>query len=358
MGGIKNKLSKLSNKVKNLLTNNQFLPLDRSSVSGTASRSTSGQPEVRRSEGGRRSLPDEVTKAEGFCFNKSNPQSSCGRQLTLRKGALIPPFRKRRQMKSGRISIGGFDRVVKYTGLACLSIAILSTITLNIISTYSSSNINSNAEQVGEVSTLANIDPASISISISSHSATGDTNDGNLSLSIPQGGGLVAGRHTVSINAGNEIASYRTFLNGGTNENGVDNTDLVNTMADSLPSTGSLATSIPSMAWNSNGFGQPSTFPMYGNGWGVALPDSYTGEYHDKERYEALIATPATIASGAANYLFSGIPPLAYGQDNSNSDKLEGNKIIVSDSDVVSTTDIYYGVKVGLHNQCSLYSHC
>ena len=54
MGGIKNKLSKLSNKVKNLLTNNQFLPLDRSSASGTASRSTPGQPEVRRSEGGRR----------------------------------------------------------------------------------------------------------------------------------------------------------------------------------------------------------------------------------------------------------------------------------------------------------------
>ena len=81
--------------------------------------------------------------------------------------------------------------------------------------------------------------------SISSHSATGDTNDGNLSLSIPQGGGLVAGRHTVSINAGNEIASYSTFLNGGTNENGVDNTDLVNTMADSLPSTGSLITNIP-----------------------------------------------------------------------------------------------------------------
>ena len=38
MGGTKNKLSKLSNKVKNLLTNNQFLPLDRSSASGTARR--------------------------------------------------------------------------------------------------------------------------------------------------------------------------------------------------------------------------------------------------------------------------------------------------------------------------------
>ena len=247
--------------------------------------------------------------------------------------------------------------LTKYLGIACLTLAILSTLILNIVSSYSSSKVNSNAEPISNsnanVSTLADneasanaLDPTSISISISSHSATGDTNDGNLSLSIPQGGGLVAGRHTVSINPGNEIASYSVFLNGGTNENGVDNTDLVNTKADSLPSTGSLATSIPSLPWSNNGFGQPSNFPMHGNGWGVALPDSYTGEYHDKERYETLIATPATIASGAANYLFSGIPPLSYGQDNSNSDKLEGNKIIVSDSNSSSSATIYYGVKV------------
>ena len=304
-------------------------------------------------------------------------KGAVSRRLTegsSKSGSRLPSFSQPSKMPDGQISdickpshlglyasktIGSLRPITlaKYTGIACLAIAILSTLILNIVSSYSSSKVNSNAEPISNsnanVSALADneastnaLDPTSISISISSYpSATGDTNDPNLSLSIPQGGGLVAGRHTV-INAGNEIASYRTFLNGGTNENGVDNTDLVNTMADSLPSTGSLATSIPSMAWNSNGFGQPSTFPMYGNGWGVALPDSYTGEYHDKERYEALIATPATIASGAANYLFSGIPPLAYGQDNSNSDKLEGNKIIVSDSDVVSTTDIYYGVKV------------
>ena len=120
-----------------------------------------------------------------------------------------PPFRKRRQMKSGRISIGGFDRVskfTKYTSIACLSLAILSTIALNLISTYSSSNIESNAEPVGDVSTLANIDPASISISISSYSypsssSTGGNNP-NLSLSIPQGGGIATGRHTVTVSTG------------------------------------------------------------------------------------------------------------------------------------------------------------
>ena len=143
MGGIKNKLTKQLSK---------FLPLDRRNASGISSRSTSGQPEVRRSEGGRRSLPDEATKAEGFCFNHSNPQSSCGRQLPLRKGAQDLLWGQRRQMKSARISIGGFDRLVKltkYTSLACLSLAILSILILNIASSYSSSKVNSNAEPIG-----------------------------------------------------------------------------------------------------------------------------------------------------------------------------------------------------------------
>ena len=102
-----------------------------------------------------------------------------------------PPFRK---MKSGRISIGGFDRVskfTKYTSLACLTLAILSTLVLNIVSSYSYSKVNSNAEPVsnGSTSTLANNNDSStcdpnntnaescISMSISSYpSATGDTN--------------------------------------------------------------------------------------------------------------------------------------------------------------------------------------
>ena len=127
--------------------------------------------------------------------------------------------------------------LTKYLGIACLTLAILSTLILNIVSSYSSSKVNSNAEPVSNsnanVSALADneasanaLDPTSISISISSHSATGDTNDGNLSLSIPQGGGLVAGRHTVSINAGNEIDSYMVYLNSAT-----ENKNLVNNMS-------------------------------------------------------------------------------------------------------------------------------
>ena len=68
MGGIRNKLNKLANKAKILLS--KALPLDRSSVSGTASRSTSGQPEVRRQEGVGTNLSDEVTRAKGFYLKR------------------------------------------------------------------------------------------------------------------------------------------------------------------------------------------------------------------------------------------------------------------------------------------------
>ena len=245
--------------------------------------------------------------------------------------------------------------LTKYLGIACLSLAILSTLILNIISSYSSSKVNSNAEPVSNsnanVSALADneasanaLDPTSISISISSYpSATGDTNDPNLSLSIPQGGGLVAGRHTVSINAGNEMANYSVFLNGGTNENGVDNTDLVNTMADSLPSTGSLATSISSLAWSGD-FSVIDSFPMQGNAWGVALPDNYPGLYNDKSTYESLITSPDSSSNGPM-YTFSGIPPISDGQRVPNQ-PLMGNEIIRQEDNSLASIDIYYGVKV------------
>ena len=169
MGGIKNKLSKLTSKVKSLL----------SSLSLTE-----------RADG--RSPSGEVTKAEGFCFSKSNPQSSCGRQLPLRKGAQDLLWDQRRQMKSDRISIGGFDRLVritKYTSITCLTLAILSTLVLNIISSYSNSSTRSNAEPVSNssTSTLANNNDSStcdpnninaescISLSITSSSSSTST---------------------------------------------------------------------------------------------------------------------------------------------------------------------------------------
>ena len=233
---------------------------------------------------------------------------------------------------------------VKYIGIASLTIAILSILILNIISSYSPSNVRTNATNAepatSDTSTLANIDPTAISISISSHSATGDSNNGNLSLTIPQGGGLVAGRHTVSVNVGSEISEYSVYLNGGDNQN---NTDLVNHLADSLPNTGSLATSISSLRWSEGSdFEYSTNFPMYGNGWGVALPDSYPGAYSTKDSYEKIIADPIKGTEGAPAYLFSGIPPLSAGQiDNGG----VGNAI-TRNKTTESSVDVYYGVKV------------
>ena len=79
-----------------------------------------------------------------------------------------------RRLAEGSLSTGlNLTTLTKYLGIACLSLTILSTLILNIVSSYSSSNINSNAEPVSNspTPTLANttLDPASISISISSY---------------------------------------------------------------------------------------------------------------------------------------------------------------------------------------------
>ena len=120
---------------------------------------------------------------------------------------------------------------VKYIGIASLTIAILSVIILNIISTYSSSNIESNAKPVGDTSTLANIDPASISISISSYPSSSSTggNDPNLSLLIPQGGGIATGRHTVTISVGSDVQEYRARFSSKTEETALVNESDSNT---------------------------------------------------------------------------------------------------------------------------------
>ena len=121
--------------------------------------------------------------------------------------------------------------LTKYLGLACSSLAILSTIALNLISTYSLSNIESNAEPIGDVSTLANIDPASISISISSYPSSSSTggNDPNLSLSIPQGDGIATGRHTVTISVGSDVQEYRARFSSKTEETALVNESNSNT---------------------------------------------------------------------------------------------------------------------------------
>ena len=114
--------------------------------------------------------------------------------------------------------------LTKYLSIACLSLAILSTLILNIVNSYSSSKIESNAiDSNNEPSTLAN-DSSSISLSFSNAtgSCTDTSNSANVCMSIPDGGGIVTGGHTVTVNAPSN-SDYRLTLSSANNE-----TDSVN----------------------------------------------------------------------------------------------------------------------------------
>ena len=133
------------------------------------------------------------------------------------------PLGKGRQMSVAH----RWGRYTKYLSIACLSLAILSTLILNIVSSYSSSKIESNAiDSNSEVSTLAN---NSSSISLSFSNATGSCSDtsnpANVCMSIPDNGGIATGGHTVTVNAGNDIASYELKLSSKTEETALVNED-------------------------------------------------------------------------------------------------------------------------------------
>ena len=165
--------------------------------------------------------------------------------------------------------------LTKYLAISCFTLALISTIGLNLYRTYSSSNTLSNAEEVdsnsnSELSTSANdsstCDPtntnaaACISLSITSSSSSTGGNDANLSLSIPQGGGIATGRHTVEVSS-NNVTGYYVSLNAKS-----DTTDLVNTNDDGTVNKDHVITSLPV----GNDFLHPTV--LSNNTWGVALP--------------------------------------------------------------------------------------
>ena len=363
MGGIKNKLNKLSsNKVKNLFSSLSL-------AERADERSSSGEVKTNKT--------NNKSKSSGFChliqqtssatfpvkgkelnlgspargaaerseaegLTNTNPQSALtGCQLPLRKGAQNLLWDQRRQMKSNRISIGGFDRVsklAKYIGIACLSLAILSTLILNIVSSYSSSNIESNAEPLSEVSTLADDSicdpsntnaPSCISMSISSHSATGDTNDGNLSFSIPQGGGLVAGRHTVKVVTNN--------VSGAT-------LDLYAANSTNLTHTDNQGSTIPSVTISDNYY--VTAQPLQDDNWGVAMPDSnYANQmnrYDSAEVYERYVANPGPIVDNGD----VSITPKFAGVISADQAGQTDMAIEELSQASVSMQNIYYGVRV------------
>ena len=164
-------------------------------------------------------------------------------------------------------------------------------------------------------------------MSISSHSATGDTNDGNLSLSIPQGGGLVAGRHTVTVNS-NNVTGYNLYLTSKT-----DDTDMVN-----MDNEDAYIKSMHSSKDTSYGYYGGDYLPIYSNEYGVAMGRdcSHGGLYQGDQYYEGLINAPSKPSSDSKIYAFSGLS----GKSNMMDSQINGYNPGFSKP----TCTVYYGV--------------
>ena len=152
--------------------------------------------------------------------------------------------------------MGGITTIinrVKYIGIASLTIAILSVLILNIISSYSNSHIQSKAEPISNsnananLSVLANSNDSStcnpsntnaascISISfLSLPNATGSTcdtsNPANVCMSIPDDGGIATGGHTVSVRTNNVAGYSLSYWADDGNDNNKEDNALINTL--------------------------------------------------------------------------------------------------------------------------------
>ena len=202
MGGIKNKLNKLSNKAKNLF--NALSLKERADE-----RSSSGEVNSKEVKGSR--LPSFSQPFEMLTRNISNTRTSNWWSLHASK------------------TIGSLRLVTltKYLAISCFTLAILSTLILNIVSSYSSSKIESNAEEVGSNSNTSTLANDSSSISLSFSNATGSCSDtsspANVCMEISDDGGIATGGHRLIVNAGSSVAKYQVSLSSVNEE-----TSLVN----------------------------------------------------------------------------------------------------------------------------------
>ena len=274
MGGIKNKLKQLSNKVANLV----FSARLGSSV--------------------RRSLLDGV---DNKTFNLAS---------TARGGGL-------RSKPVGLLSI------TKYASIACFTLALISTIGLNLYRTYSSSNVRTNAvdgSTNSELAAQADIDPTSISLSItSSPSSSTDSNNPNLSLQIPQGGGIATGRHTVTVGTGSSVIGYELTLSSNDN----NETALVNNDASSSGSTDS-SDSKPTIPTTTGTLANPSALADKTYGYTLDNPDDYDD--------------PATTP------IWRGLQPRSNPATIATVDKTDNTLILGQPNE--ATHNIYYGVNI------------
>ena len=208
--------------------------------------------------------------------------------------------------------------LTKYLAISCFTLALISTLILNIVSSYSLSKIESNAiDSNSEVSTLAN-DSSSISLSFSN--ATGSCSDtsnpANVCMSIPDGGGIATGGHTVTVNAGNDIASYELKLSSKTEETALVNEDKGSNATAIEPITKTY-TSVQDLDGFKNvllSYASDNTWAYFviggGSDFGYVAPmtpasepktiiDSNTGSANNRDiYYGARVDNPATMLAG------------------------------------------------------------
>ena len=352
MGGIKNKLSKLSNKVKTLLNSNQFLPLDRSSASGTASRRA---PASRVFDDRQVAKSSEMLTIPLSDYRLTSPFSQRGTKSSL-------PLAKWRQMSVAH----RWGRITKYLGIACLSLAALSTLALNIISSYSNSSTRSNAEPVAQStnSTLVS-GPAEISLSISPittpTSSQCDTSNSNICMSIPDGGGIATGGHTVTVDS-NATNGYSVII---TSSEDSRNSDLVLTKDDGSKDYDHSIGSLPEIDTNSIKLGTDNgrAVVLENLSWGVAIPSMKRWQvasgvvrpgnfpfFADESYYTS------QGQSALANATFVGVPK--YGSSlvklvnsGNQDDESINNNVDFTVSGTIGTTNVYYGVRVDNPNE-------
>ena len=201
--------------------------------------------------------------------------------------------------------MGGITTItnkVKYIGIASLTIAILSVLTLNIISSYSSLNTNSNAEPVTQANGPLVSGPATISLFITSlttpTSSPCDTSNSNICMKIPDDGGIATGGHTIKVSS-NSYAGYNVLLSASEAHN--DETSLVNTTNGS--SGGSNSYSIPTTTGNLT---TPSK--LANNTWGYVLTNPTGQETNaiwaglQPSTHKTAIATTNSLSNQTDNY--------------------------------------------------------
>ena len=215
--------------------------------------------------------------------------------------------------------------------IACLALALISTISLNIIRTYSINNTRTNAlgssfatTSQGSAATLAN-DPITIALDIapittSTSSSCDPSNPKTICLN-PGDGGIAVGGHNITINTNSPSGWYMTAAaNSNDGTANLVNTNDSSKVIPALPNTVTIK----------------NATKLTDNTWGVALPygDWLASGYYNDE----------------ADYLSNDQPTLANtvwtSMDHINS-LLDDERGIASQTAAgQATRHIYYGVRV------------